>query len=203
MSLKGTGTLAKKMLGFADDFITGATKGTDAQVIKASVNKVKSNMTNTQKNVLKNAKFKPMQEVKDLAQSTAHYKTKGQIPLKGNVDGRIVFPSGGKVAGTINTKNSKVLNSSNNIKIGQGNATFAAKTGDFFGGGTRETINGLKAGKKFKEATKDAFMDGDKLRMDRVAGTFMATSAAGRIATGGGLYKDKNGNTNIIGLPFI
>lgn len=36
-----------------------------------------------------------------------------------------------------------------------------------------------------------------------IAGGYMGVSAAGRIATGGGLYKDSNGNFNIIGVPFI
>ena len=36
-----------------------------------------------------------------------------------------------------------------------------------------------------------------------IAGAYMGVSAAGRIATGGGLYKDSDGNTDIIGVPFI
>jgi hypothetical protein len=31
----------------------------------------------------------------------------------------------------------------------------------------------------------------------------MAVSAAGRVATGGGLYKDRYGNRNLIGVPFL
>ena len=37
----------------------------------------------------------------------------------------------------------------------------------------------------------------------KMAGSYMGVSTAGRIATGGGLYKDKDGNSDIIGLPFI
>ena len=36
-----------------------------------------------------------------------------------------------------------------------------------------------------------------------VAGSYMGVSAAGRIATGGGIYKDSDGNTDLIGVPFI
>ena len=186
MNLKGTGVLAKKMLGFADDFISGATKGTDAQVIKASVNKVKSNMTSNQKQVLKNVKFKQMQETQKIAQATKQY-----------------YKTNNGISGTINTKNAKKINKVDNVKIGNDNTSFAGKAGDFFGAGTRETIKGIKSGKSFKESSKNAFMDGEKLRMDRVAGTFMAASAAGRIASGGGIYKDRNGSTNLIGVPFI
>ena len=32
---------------------------------------------------------------------------------------------------------------------------------------------------------------------------YAGVSAVGRIASGGGLYKDRHGNTDIIGLPFI
>ena len=35
------------------------------------------------------------------------------------------------------------------------------------------------------------------------AAGYMGVSAAGRITSGGGLYKDADGNTDIIGIPFI
>lgn len=37
----------------------------------------------------------------------------------------------------------------------------------------------------------------------RVAGAFVGASALGRLASGGGIYKDADGNTDIIGIPFI
>lgn len=37
----------------------------------------------------------------------------------------------------------------------------------------------------------------------RVAGAFVGASAFGRLASGGGIYKDADGNTDIIGIPFI
>lgn len=36
-----------------------------------------------------------------------------------------------------------------------------------------------------------------------IAGGVVGASALGRLATGGGVYKDANGNTDIIGVPFI
>lgn len=37
----------------------------------------------------------------------------------------------------------------------------------------------------------------------KIAGSYIGASVAGRIATGGGIYKDGNGNTNLIGVPFV
>lgn len=36
-----------------------------------------------------------------------------------------------------------------------------------------------------------------------IAGGIVGTSAVGRIATGGGLYRDSEGNFDVIGIPFI
>lgn len=41
------------------------------------------------------------------------------------------------------------------------------------------------------------------LSVGRIAGSVIGASAATRIVTGGGVYKDKNGNTNVIGIPFV
>lgn len=43
----------------------------------------------------------------------------------------------------------------------------------------------------------------EALNYKKIAGAYIGASTAGRIATGGGLYKDRAGNTNVIGLPFI
>lgn len=39
--------------------------------------------------------------------------------------------------------------------------------------------------------------------MGKIAGTTFSVGVAGRIATGGGLYRDRYGNTNLPGIPFI
>ena len=36
-----------------------------------------------------------------------------------------------------------------------------------------------------------------------IAGGYMGVSAAGRVASGGGLYRDSDGNFDLIGIPFI
>ncbi len=134
------GSIAKKMLGFADEFIEGASKGVgDAGAIKMSVNKIASNQTKSQ---LKFAK-------------------KGVIKA-----------------------------SLNNVP-GVQNPTLANKVGDAVWGGVRDTAEGIKSGQSVSQALATGYMNGDKLKLDRVAGTFVGASAAARVATGGGLYKDR------------
>ena len=83
------------------------------------------------------------------------------------------------------------------------------KAGNFVGGGIRDTyLNMNKNDMKLKDAIKSAHSvsdgkGGQRLSKTKMAGTFVGASAAGRIATGGGVMKDKNGNTNVIGIPFI
>ena len=45
--------------------------------------------------------------------------------------------------------------------------------------------------------------DDGSLNIRRAAGSFIAASAAARVASGGGAYKDRYGNPNLIGVPFI
>lgn len=37
----------------------------------------------------------------------------------------------------------------------------------------------------------------------KIAGSYLGVAAAGRIVSGGGIYKDRNGNSNLIGVPFV
>lgn len=54
------------------------------------------------------------------------------------------------------------------------------------------------------KALSDTFKHKDgTLNYGKIAGSYIGVSAAARVATGGGLYKDRNGNTNIAGVPFI
>lgn len=58
-------------------------------------------------------------------------------------------------------------------------------------------INSLKIGHTVEEG-------GERfLNPKAVAGTAMAVGIAGRVATGGGLYRDQYGNFNVPGIPFI
>lgn len=41
------------------------------------------------------------------------------------------------------------------------------------------------------------------VNLPKVAGAYIGGSAIGRVVSGGGIYKDRNGETNILGIPFI
>lgn len=56
----------------------------------------------------------------------------------------------------------------------------------------------------FKQAMKDTFTHKDgTLNYGKIAGSYIGASAAMRVVSGGGVTKDKNGNSNLIGVPFI
>lgn len=203
------GSIAKKMLGFADEIAEGFSKGIgDAGTIRASVNKISSNMTPRQAKFLKTFGKNTDDAAKAVSRSQAYYKgTKNAAANafkqmgKDDLAKKVVDMKGMPI-----TKAQRTA-SLNGVKIdrvaGIKNPTLGNRIGDAVGGGIKDTYTGIKAGQSFSQALSGAYMNGDKLRMDRVAGTFVGASAAARVATGGGLYKDRNGSTNIIGLPFI
>lgn len=45
--------------------------------------------------------------------------------------------------------------------------------------------------------------DEGKYSLSRIAGSAIGVSAAARIVSGGGIYRDKDGNANLIGIPFV
>lgn len=82
------------------------------------------------------------------------------------------------------------------------------EVGKFFLGetdtGIRGTLAGLSSGKGFNEAVKEAYTTAEGgLNYKAIAGTYIGGSIAGRVATGGGIYKDRNGNSNLMGVPFV
>ena len=84
----------------------------------------------------------------------------------------------------------------------------AFKIGDAIGGGVRDTIRSKKMGHDFKTALNAGFTKAGEngvrpLRMDRVAGAAFGVGVASRVATGGGLYRDRYGRVNAPGVPFI
>ena len=78
---------------------------------------------------------------------------------------------------------------------------------NFFGAleyGNRVLKHGEGFGEAFESTFKTMAADGTKkLNMGKIAGSYIGVAAAGRVLGGGGLYKDKNGNTDIIGVPFL
>ena len=94
--------------------------------------------------------------------------------------------------------------------------------GDAVGGGFRDTYRSMKAGHNIKDALSAGFtkkVGGEwvnigngmkqkvggksQIRMDRVAGAAFGVGVAGRVATGGGLYRDRYGRVNVPGVPFV
>lgn len=53
-------------------------------------------------------------------------------------------------------------------------------------------------------AIKNTFADeAGKWNAGKIAGSYLGAAAAGRVLTGGGVYKDGNGSTNLVGVPFV
>ena len=79
--------------------------------------------------------------------------------------------------------------------------------GDMIGGGVRSAMRSKKGGHDIQTALASGFtkkVGGEsQLRMGRVAGAAFGASVAGRIATGGGTYRDRYGRINVPGVPFI
>ena len=81
---------------------------------------------------------------------------------------------------------------------------FGNQAKDFFLGGAIDSYNNYKSGMGIIDSVAKAHQNEDgSINMMKAAGTFMTMSAATRVASGGGLYKDRYGNPNLIGVPFI
>lgn len=162
-----------KILNVANDFYNGAAKG--AKKANYTINKVA-----TKNNMAKNLNVsKTMNKTKNVIKNNApNMKTK-----------------------VIRNKNIP------NTPVNKPNA--AMKAGDWAGGGIRESIKSYKKmgnnEKSIIGAIKDGHKTADKTGYDmgKIAGTAFSVGVAGRIASGGGLYRDKYGNTNLPGVPFI
>lgn len=75
--------------------------------------------------------------------------------------------------------------------------------------GIRGTLGALSEGKGIGDALKSAYGTGGELKgikdlnWKAAAGTYVGAAAAGRILTGGGIYRDSTGNVNVPVVPFI
>ena len=82
------------------------------------------------------------------------------------------------------------------------------KLGDALGGGIRDSVRSFSHNKSLSTALKAGFTKTAKdgttsIRAGRVAGAVMTAGVAGRVASGGGLYRDRYGRVNVPGVPFI
>lgn len=81
---------------------------------------------------------------------------------------------------------------------------FGNQAKDFFLGGSIDSYKNYKSGMGIIDSVAKAHQNEDgSVNMMKAAGTFMTMSAAARVASGGGVYKDRYGNPNLIGVPFI
>lgn len=81
---------------------------------------------------------------------------------------------------------------------------FKDTASDIFLGGIKDTYKGFQETGDFMGSMKNAFTNPDNtLNAARIGGAAMTTMAAGRVLTGGGIYKDRYGNNNLIGVPFL
>ena len=70
--------------------------------------------------------------------------------------------------------------------------------------GIRGTLGAMSKGAGFGDAVKKAYTTAEgNLNYKAIAGTYIGASLAGRVATGGGIYRDSTGNVNVPGVPFI
>ena len=94
----------------------------------------------------------------------------------------------------------EAMNNQNQQKQGFSFGEFGNK---YFGGIT-DTYKGTRAGDGFWNSLESAHKNADgTMRWDRIAGTYAAVALGSRVLSGGGVYKDKYGNTNLPGIPFI
>ena len=72
-------------------------------------------------------------------------------------------------------------------------------------GGIHGAYKNIKNGDGFFEGTLNAHKKAgtDDWNYGAIAGSILTAGAAVRLATGGGIYNDGNGNTDIAGVPFI
>jgi hypothetical protein len=54
----------------------------------------------------------------------------------------------------------------------------------------------------FREEVKEGETEG-AMKWGKVAGAYIGASAGVRVLSGGGITRDRNGNPNLIGVPFV
>lgn len=72
--------------------------------------------------------------------------------------------------------------------------------------GTLKAMGGEGHNMNFTNAVKAAYTEnglGEKLNYKAIAGTYVGAAAAGRVLSGGGLYRDSNGDPNLPVVPFV
>ena len=177
-------------------------------------NILKSNMTEAElKNVAKHGMENYLKDqgnktfIKDTIQDALGKSTKGIA--NGKNANKYVANAMKKHAWNMGPNNKAWGYSPTDLLMGKAMAKsdIGYRIGDTIGGGIRDTYRSMKSGQSVSNALKAGFTHKvggvSKVRMDRVAGAAFAVGAAGRVVSGGGLYRDRYGRVNAPGIPFI
>ena len=115
-----------------------------------------------------------------------------------------IFKYGSELAtGAYKTVSGQALVPNAASAIKKTGTTLREDVADFFLGGITNTLSAKHMGATWEDALKGAYYAGDKFQWGRAAGTASMLGVGWRFASGGGLYKDKNGNFDVAGVPFI
>lgn len=90
----------------------------------------------------------------------------------------------------------KAINPINNF-TGAVEAAGRVIKGEGFGDAVKNTFGRKDAAGALLKG-KDAGWNAGK-----IAGSYLGAMGAGRVISGGGVYKDGSGNTNLVGVPFV
>ena len=102
-----------------------------------------------------------------------------------------------------NKATKKMLNRKSSQMVNMGSAFAKSAPMKGISGSASHYMQTPKANRSVMKSIKAGHMTNGNLDMKKVAGTAATVGVAGRVVTGGGLYRDRYGNVNIPGLPFI
>ncbi len=134
------------------------------------------------------------------------YTIRNNANMNNNTSANTNTNTGASADASINTNTNTNMNANaaDFEQIQNNFGQFKEKTSDIFFGGIKDTYKGFQETGDFMGSMKNAFSNADgTLNAARIGGAAMTTMAAGRVLTGGGIYKDRYGNNNLIGVPFL
>lgn len=191
------GDIAKTVINFGEDVMAGVSGNTKRYAATLGKRALKSNMSTQQlrtgmEKALSGDAAKKFQSSMNKAAANMMRQNKGMtLQAAKNALHKADFTGIG---------DQLLVNAHKNNQLGY-------KLGDALGGGFRDSFRTMKAGKGFSNALKAGFtkqVNGQtQIRAGRVAGAVMTAGVAGRVASGGGLYRDRYGRVNVPGVPFI
>ena len=97
----------------------------------------------------------------------------------------------------------KMLNRKSSQMVNMGSAFAKSAPMKGISGSASHYMQTPKANRSVMNSIKAGHMTNGNLDMKKVAGTAATVGVAGRVVTGGGLYRDRYGNFNLPGVPFI